>query len=125
VAHSKLSVALAEERINKFNPRKDSIATIVKPDGTVQFFNIVKDWPHKLLAWYRKLADGKIHLVVANRDEATCINYLLIYVRAFLGLTRPLHLSRMGTFFSVGRQNATPTSSGRGLCGSESSTCCK
>jgi hypothetical protein len=120
VAHSKLSVGLTEQRLNKFNPTKGAIATIVKPDGTVKFFTIDKDRPHKLLAWLRRLDNGEVHLIVANRDEATCINYLLIYVCAFLGLPRPLHLSRMGTFFSLGRPTATPISSGRGLCGSES-----
>ena len=39
-----------------------------------------------------------MRLIVANRDEATCTNFLVIYVRAFLNKPRPLHLSRLGSF---------------------------
>ena len=122
--HSKLPYALNEIRLDKFNPRKDMEATTIRANGTVRTFTVAKDRPHKLLAWWRKLADGTKRLIVTNRDEPTCVNFLIIYVRAFLGLDRPLHLSRMGTFLApVGRQPATPVSPGRGLCGSERSTC--
>ena len=120
--HSKLGHALTEQRVDKFNPAKGREATTVRADGTTHNFTIAKDRHHKLLAWYCKLADGTKRLIVANRDEATCTNYLLIYVHAFLGKLRPHHLSRISSLCSNGKQPATPQSSGRGLCGLVSKT---
>ncbi len=67
--------------------------------------------PHKLLAWRRRGQDGQPDkLIVAGRDEATCNNLLLIYVRAFLGKLRALQLSRMSTFMGSTQQRRNQAS---------------
>jgi hypothetical protein len=100
----------------------------VTADGRLHTFTIAKNRPHKLLAWYWRDPDGVVRLIVANRDEATCTNFLVIHVRAFLHKPRPLHLSRLGSFSCFrpdGSKSATSVSTVRGLCGPESSPCCK
>ncbi len=125
VSNSKAVYSLFERRANKFNPREKAEATIVKANGELRTFTVAKNRPHKLLAWHWRDPEGVMRLIVANRDEATCSNFLVIYVRAFLRKPRPLHLSRLGSFACFRPQTATSASTGRGLCGPESSLGCK
>jgi hypothetical protein len=109
--HSKLSHALHEKRLDKFNPPKGLVATTVSATREVRVFTVVNNRPHKLLAWRRSSADRKNEwVIVANRDEPTYNNMLLIYVRALLRKARALQLSRLSTFLGSAQQRRNPAS---------------
>jgi hypothetical protein len=87
------------------------VATTVSATRKVRVFTVVNNRPHKLLAWRRRSADGKNEwVIVANRDEPTCNNMLLIYVRALLRKARALQLSRLSTFLGSAQQRRNPAS---------------